>query len=149
MPKSQTDDTGKRISEAGGESSVRTGEERGGFMEATTQPWRTVLMLQVSGSSKAWPPSSVASTPTFISLESAPSGSSLCLLWHSVPTSIIHCGRCVQGQEGVARETVNSPPRRHLCHTPSLGRLSTCPRALHASCPSHILIRNLGLLSSL
>lgn len=141
MPKSQTDDTGKRISEAGGESSVRTGEERGGFMEATTQPWR--------GSSKAWPPSSVASTPTFISLESAPSGSSLCLLWHSVPTSIIHCGRCVQGQEGVARETVNSPPHRHPCHTPSLGRLSTCPRALHASCLSHILIRNLGLLSSL
>lgn len=38
-------------------------------------------------------------------------------MWHSVPPSIIHCGRCVQGQEGVERgdykQPSSPPPRSH------------------------------------
>lgn len=54
-----------------------------------------------SGSSKAHPPSCLASIPSFISFEPAPLGSPSAPTWHSVPTSIIHCGRCEGGERRV------------------------------------------------
>lgn len=83
-------------------------EVREGFMETTAGSWRMVLILQVS--TPASPSLPRLGLPVVLPqllysfLLNLLHWGSPWLLWHSVPTSIIHCGRCVQGQEGVERE---------------------------------------------
>lgn len=106
MPQRQTDDSGKRISEGGGneESSVPAGRGRAG--RASWRRPRQWIMLPVSTlASLALPrlslpavlPPSLASSLLNLLHSGPPSAPT----WHSVPTSIIHRGRCEGGERRV------------------------------------------------